>query len=281
MKTDLMHTKPNQVVYNVIIMETQSEPTLPENDSDPGTLPKPQTSHVLRNALIIAIFIATLFVSVTPNSLSGSLSEQLGLLLVSQPNTIILPDGTPRPLIKIGIVSGHWGNDSGAVCEDGTTEAEINLRIATLVQQKLSALGFETDLLKEFDTRLSGYHAAVLVSIHNDSCEYINDQATGFKVAAAMSSRDLKLANRLAGCLRDRYQRTTGLPLHNSVTNDMSLYHAFNEIDPNTTAGIIETGFLRLDYDILKNKTDLVATGVSKGIICFINNENIGPTPAP
>ena len=178
-------------------------------------------------------------------------------------------------------MAGHWGNDSGTVCDNGTTEADVNLKIATLVQQKLAALGFETDLLQEFDPRLSSYHAAVLVSIHNDSCKYINDQATGFKVASAMSSRDANLANRLAGCLRDRYQRTTGLPLHNSVTNDMSLYHAFNEIDPSTTAGIIETGFLKLDYDILTSKTDLVATGVANGILCFVNNENIAPTPIP
>ena len=178
-------------------------------------------------------------------------------------------------------MAGHWGNDSGTVCDNGTTEADVNLKIATLVQQKLAALGFEAELLQEFDPRLSGYDAAVLVSIHNDSCKYINDQATGFKVASAMSSRDANLANRLAGCLRDRYQRTTGLPLHNSVTNDMSLYHAFNEIDPSTTAGIIETGFLKLDYDILTSKTDLVATGVANGILCFVNNENIAPTPIP
>ena len=262
-------------------METPSEPSFSRNDSGVNARRKPGSLYVLQTTLIVAILVATLFVAFTPSSLSGSLSDQLSLLLVSQPNSAILPGGTPRPLIKIGIVSGHWGNDSGAVCEDGTTEADINLKIATLVQQKLGALGFETDLLKEFDTRLAGYHAAVLVSIHNDSCDYINDQATGFKVAAAMSSRDLNLANRLAGCLRDRYQRTTGLPLHNSVTNDMTLYHAFSEIDPSTTAGIIETGFLRLDYELLKNKTDLVATGVANGILCFINNENIVPTPAP
>jgi N-acetylmuramoyl-L-alanine amidase len=260
-------------------MEMPTEPPISRNDSGVDVRRKPRSPHVLQTTLIIAILFATLFVTVTPNSLSGSLNDQLSLLLVNKPNSVILPNGTPRPLIKIGIVSGHWGNDSGAVCEDKTTEADINLRIATLVQQKLSALGYETDLLKEFDPRLAGYHAAVLLSIHNDSCEYINDQATGFKVAAAMSSRDLNLANRLAACLRNRYQRTTGLPLHDSVTNDMSLYHAFNEIDPNTTAAIIETGFLRLDYDILKNKTELVATGVSDGILCFINNENIISTP--
>ncbi len=263
-------------------METPKEPPFSRNTSGEETRRKAAASpHVLQVTLAIAILVATLFVSFTPSSLSGNLSEQLALLLVSQPNTVILPGGTARPMIKIGIVAGHWGNDSGAVCEDGTTEADINLKIANLVQQKLGALGFETDLLKEFDTRLTGYHSAVLVSIHNDSCQYINDQATGFKVAAAMSSRDLNLANRLAGCLRNRYQSTTDLPLHDSVTNDMSLYHAFSEIDPNTTAAIIETGFLKLDYDILKNRTDLVATGVAKGILCFINNENIESTPAP
>ncbi len=157
----------------------------------------------------------------------------------------------------------------------------MNLKIATLVQQKLNAIGYETDLLKEKDPRLTGYRAAVLLSIHNDSCDYINDQATGFKVAAAMSTHDTNLANRLEGCLKDRYQRTTGLSLHDSVTNDMTFYHAFSEIDPSTPAAIIETGFLKLDYDILTTKTDLIAQGVANGLICFVRNENIAPTSTP
>ncbi len=261
-------------------METPSQPPFPQSTPRSELRRKPRSPRVIQTALAAAILVATLFVAFTPNSLSGGLNNQLAVLLTKQPNDAVLP-GTPHPLVKIGIVAGHWGNDSGTVCENGATEADVNLKIATLVQQKLSALGFETDLLKEFDSRLSGYQSAVLVSIHNDSCDYINDQATGFKVAAAMSSRDLNLANRLEGCLRDRYQRTTNMPLHESVTNDMTLYHAFNEIDPGTTAGIIETGFMKLDYDILTNKTDLVATGVANGILCFINNENIAPTPAP
>jgi N-acetylmuramoyl-L-alanine amidase len=242
---------------------------------------KPKSPRVLQQAIAVAVLVATLFVSFTPGALSGGFNQQLAVLLTTQPNSSVMPGTMPRPLTKIGIVAGHWGNDSGAVCENGTTEADVNLKIATLVQQKLAALGFDTDLLQEFDPRLSSYRAAVLVSIHNDSCKYVNDQATGFKVASAMSSRDANLANRLAGCLRDRYQRTTGLPLHNSVTNDMSLYHAFSEIDPGTTAGIIETGFMKLDYDILTNKTDMVATGVANGILCFVNNENIASTPKP
>jgi N-acetylmuramoyl-L-alanine amidase len=261
-------------------MDTPSHPT-PSRFTERPTPRRKTRPHILSSTLIVAALVATLFTAFPATLFSGSLRDQLTVLLTPQPEGVSLPGGTPRPQIKIGIVAGHWGNDSGAVCENGTTEADVNLKIATLVQQKLAALGFETDLLKEFDPRLTGYRSAVLVSIHNDSCNYINDQATGFKVAAAMSARDTNLANRLAACLRDRYQRTTGLPLHESVTNDMTLYHAFNEIDSNTTAAIIETGFLKLDYVILTDKTDVVATGVANGILCYINNENIVSQPTP
>jgi N-acetylmuramoyl-L-alanine amidase len=263
-------------------IETPLRPVSPEpsQPSAPALGRKFRPLGVLSSTILTAILLATFFTSFTPSMFSTGLRDQMAVLLTSQPEKVSAP-GTPRPKIRIGIVSGHWGNDSGAVCENGTTEADVNLKIATLVQQKLGALGYETDLLKEFDPRLTGYQSAVLVSIHNDSCGYINDQATGFKVAAAMSSRDNNLANRLAACLRDRYQRATGLPLHNSVTNDMSLYHAFNEIDAGTSAAIIETGFLNLDYQFLTGKTDLVATGVANGILCFVNNENIIPTVAP
>jgi N-acetylmuramoyl-L-alanine amidase len=257
-------------------METPSQPV----PSEPPQRGNRRSAGILSKTLVAAVLAATLFTAFTPALFSTGLRDQMAVLLTPQSDNLDAPV-TPRPKIKIGIVSGHWGNDSGAVCENGTTEADVNLKIATLVQQKLSALGYDTDLLKEFDPRLTGYQAAMLVSIHNDSCDYINDQATGFKVAAAISARDNNLANRLAACLRDRYQRTTGLPLHDSVTNDMSYYHAFNEISTSTSAAIIETGFLNLDYQFLTEKTDVVATGVENGILCFINNENIAPTPAP
>ncbi len=262
--------------------EIPSEPVYPESSEHRSSLPrrKRRSPRVLSTTILVAVLVATLFTAFTPAVFSTSLREQMMVLLTKQPENASLP-GTPRPKIKIGIVAGHWGNDPGAVCSNGTSEVDVNLKIATLVQQKLSALGYETDLLQEFDPRLTGLQAAVLVSIHNDSCDYINDQATGFKVAAAMSARDDNLANRLAACLRDRYQRNTGLPLHNSVTNDMSFYHAFSEIDGGTSAAIIETGFLNLDYLFLTEKTDLVATGVAQGILCFVNNENIVPTAAP
>jgi N-acetylmuramoyl-L-alanine amidase len=59
----------------------------------------------------------------------------------------------------------------------------------------------------------------------------------------------------------------------------MREYHAFSEIDPTTIAAIIETGFLNLDQEILTKRTDLVADGIVQGILCFVRNENVNPTP--
>lgn len=248
---------------------------------------KPRNVNAFATTLGVAILLATLFTAWTPNSLfAGNLQEQLRLILTPQagPNALVT---TPQPQLRIGIVAGHSGNDSGAVCYDKNgqvdlTEAEVNLKIATLVQKSLVAQGFQVDLLNEFDTRLNGYRAVALVSIHNDSCEYINEEATGFKVTSSLETRDVNRAQRLTACLVDRYGRITGLTFHaSSITRDMTEYHAFSEIDPNTITAIIETGFLNLDREILTNQTERVAEGVTQGIMCFINNESVLPTPIP
>jgi len=231
-----------------------------------------------------AFLAATLFTLFTPNNLfSGQMVERLFSAWQANPNGAAVQPAAPADSAanRIGIVAGHWKNDSGAVCPDGLTEQEVNLKIATLVQQKLTAEGYQVDLLAEFDDRLVQYKAIALVSIHNDSCDYINDQATGFKVAAAMDSAYPEKASRLTACLIDRYHARTGLPFHaNSITNDMTNYHAFSEINTETTAAIIEAGFLNLDRKILTENTDLVAQGIVDGINCFIRNESVSPTAA-
>jgi N-acetylmuramoyl-L-alanine amidase len=176
------------------------------------------------------------------------------------------------------------GHDSGAVCPDGLEEKDVNYKIATLVQKLLKDDGYEVDLLEEFDNRLTGYSALALVSIHNDSCNYINPEATGFKVAPSESSPTPQKAERLTACLIDRYHTDTNMSFHaNSITPDMTKYHAFDEINGNTAAAIIETGFLNLDRDKLVNHTDQVAQGVRDGILCYIRNEPVsqGAIPTP
>lgn len=265
-------------------MESAKEPVVKESTA--ARKYRPRSASPFLSTLGIAILIATLFTAWTPNSLfTSNLRQQLRALLT--PQSAVQTGLTPQPQIRIGLVAGHMGNDSGAACLDENgevtlTEADVNLSIATLVQRNLTERGYQVDLLNEFDTRLNGYRAAALVSIHNDSCEYINDEATGFKVAASLETRDLNRAQRLTACLTDRYQRMTGLYFHaNSITVDMTQYHAFSEIDPNTITAIIETGFLYLDRDILTKRTDLVAEGVTQGILCFVNNESVVPTSIP
>ncbi len=248
---------------------------------------KPHTVNAISTTLGVAVLLATLFTAWTPNSLFASnLQEQMRLILTPQPGSNAVVQ-SPQPQLRIGIVAGHNGNDSGAVCTDENgqvtlTEADVNMEIATMVRDSLIAQGFQVDLLNEFDTRLNGYRAVALVSIHNDSCVYVNDEATGFKVAASMDTRDVNRAQRLTACLTDRYKNATGLTFHaGSITGDMREYHAFSEIDPNTITAIIETGFLNLDREILTEKTDRVAEGVTQGILCFINNENVMPANLP
>lgn len=248
--------------------------------------PRKRPVRAIQATFGIAVLLATLFTALPSRGLvSGEFYDRLSVILTPRPAESV--PLASQPQLRVGIVAGHSGNDSGAVCYDGNgnvtlTEADVNLEIAALVEQQLKQKGFAVDLLREFDTRLNGYRALAIVSIHNDSCEYVNDQATGFKVAAALNTHDVNRANRLTACLVDRYQRSTAMTFHaGSITGDMREYHAFREIDPSTVAAIIETGFLNLDREMLTNNTDQVAAGVVDGILCFANNENVEPTVVP
>ncbi len=160
-------------------------------------------------------------------------------------------------------------------------EVDLNLQIASLVQKLLTEEGYNVELLSEFDSRLKSFQAAAIISIHNDSCDFVNTAATGFKVASAMANHQPERGARLTACLRARYGALTNLPLHStSVTPDMTSYHAFGEIDETTPAAIIETGFMNLDRQFLTQKTDVVAQGVANGILCYLRNETILPPGA-
>lgn len=248
--------------------------------------PRRSTFYFLEIVFGAAIVLATLFTAWTP-SLTSSLSsnQPAALIPVAQPTgtqSAVNPTATPYSGPLVGIVAGHSGNDSGAVCPDGLTEVFVNTTIAGYVQKDLRDQGINVVVLKEFDPRLVGFKATALVSIHADSCDYINNQATGFKVAASWANPHPEISARLTACIRSRYAEVTKLPLHSaSVTADMTSYHAFGEIDENTPAAIIETGFLNLDRDLLQNHPEIPAKGITEGILCFIHNENVGSNPVP
>lgn len=203
---------------------------------------------------------------VTAVSSSASLSAPIYKALPDQP--ILQRVGqSPGPL-RIGIIVGHRGSDSGAVCDDGLTETEVNANIAEQVYAQLQAQGVRAELLDEFDERLQNYYGTAVISIHADSCVYYNELATGFKIAGS-SFTD---SSALSICLEQAYQEATQLTYHaNTITPHMTDYHAFREIAPGTPALIIETGFMYLDRELLTSEADVPATGIVNGILCYLN----------
>lgn len=240
--------------------------------------------RILWNVLVTGALVATLFTTWTPLGLVPfGLAEQFGQIFAPPAGdpALIFPTATPRPRPRLGIVAGHWQNDSGAVCPDGLQEVDINLEVATRVRDILAAEGFDVDLLAEFDERLHGYRGLALVSIHADTCAFVSNEASGYKVAPALGTIFPEKASRLVNCLKSRYEAATGLSFHlGGVTIDMTQYHAFDEIHNETTAVIIETGFMNLDRQLLTAGQDKVAQGVAAGILCFIYNEDASQSPS-
>lgn len=172
----------------------------------------------------------------------------------------------PTGGLRVGLIAGHRGNDSGTACADGLTEVEVNTRIAELTAARLRNQGMRVEILDEMDSRLFFYRADAFVSIHTDSCQAA---FSGFKVAAPADGS--AASQRLAACLWDEYEAASGLPRHPStITRDMTEYHAFRKLAPGTPAAIIELGFLGTDRALLVDEPERLADGVAAGIICFL-----------
>lgn len=267
-------------------------------DEEEEPIERPQVvirfSVVLRSMgtiVLTALILATLFTWWTPSAfLPAGAADQLAIAQATQERQQIITRTAPEQ--TIGIVSGHRGPypstglpDPGATCADGLTEQQVNENVARQVVTLLQREGYQVDLLDEFDARLQGYRALAVVSIHADSCEFVNEQATGFKVASFAYSTVPQVDAQLVTCLNDRYAAATGMSLHPSITNDMTNYHNFQELAPGTPGAVIEIGFLYLDRALLTGRADVIAYGIYDGILCFLRNElpsgEVTATPPP
>ena len=177
---------------------------------------------------------------------------------------------------QVVLISGHAGFDSGAVCTDENgnvtlTEADVNARVAEIVSDRLRRAGADVEIFEEYDTRLNGLQADVLVSLHADSCI----DTSGFKAANSSTSAIPVIEGRLVDCFNEHYAAATGLEIHaNTVTFDMTQYHAFNRVAPRTPAIILEMGFMGGNRSLLANRPQAAAKGVTDGILCFFNQED-------
>jgi len=240
------------------------------------------TLQALFTVIFAAALVATLLTLWMPSAFTGdTLSEQyvgaitaVGQATEQAEEGIMVSLPAEFPDNKVGILIGNKGRDEGEVCSNGLTEVEINNNVATYLQQALIAKGYEAELLDETDPRLVGYQATILIALHCNSCEYINDNATGFKFAIMPS--DVKTIDReaLTKCLSDHYAKTTGLKYHYQTTsNEIRNYQPFDQLDPLTEAMIFELGYMNLDQDILSNRPQVLAEGIAEGLNCYLGSD--------
>lgn len=170
----------------------------------------------------------------------------------------------------IGILAGHMGYDTGAVCPDGLQETEVTQSVARGVVARLESAGARVELLAEKDPRLDGYRADALLSIHADSCIDLS----GFKAARALASEQPLTEDKYLRCVYQEYGRASGLSQHlSTVTHNMTQYYAFNRIDSRTPAVILELGFLGGDRQVLTGNQDRLAWGITNAILCFLRSD--------
>lgn len=231
------------------------------------------TIHRIQRVLLLIGFLAIVAVGTLGARMAGMQAPP-----VDTPGT----DAAPQPLAhaestySVALISGHAGSDSGAVCTDAAgavlvTEAEINARVAEQAAARLQLAGAHVEIMEEFDSRLEGLHADVLLSLHADSCI----DASGYKAARHAASTIGDVESHLLGCIDSRYPAATGLAPHpNTVTHDMTLYHAFRRIAPTTPAAILEMGFLGGDQTLLTAGSARVAQGVADSLLCFLDGQN-------
>lgn len=108
------------------------------------------------------------------------------------------------------IDAGHGGEDGGAVAFDGTYEKDINLQIATKLNEFLSLLGYNTHMVRTED-----------LALHNDGLDTIR----------ARKNSDLK--NRLK--LMDIYKQCYYVSIHQNKYDDSNIWGAQVFYSPNNS----------------------------------------------
>jgi N-acetylmuramoyl-L-alanine amidase len=235
-------------------------------------------AHIALIAGIVALFGALWFaVTGTPRpaqviAMAPAPLQTLLPTIIHLPTAT--PTATPTPLPPlVGLVAGHSGGaDTGALCPDGLREVDITTDVAARAKPLLEARGYRVDILAEFDSRFNAtkrdYSPQAFLAIHADSCVY---NVSGYKVARASNSASPQEDDRLVRCVSSSYAAASQLPFHtDSITTDMTLYHSFMKINPQSPAAILELGFLGSDKAVLKNNRDQLAFGIANGVERFL-----------
>lgn len=154
---------------------------------------------------------------------------------------------------------------------------DVNLKVAQLVADILRQQGVQVDVLPA--TIPVKYKADAFVAIHADA--NASSRPRGFKAARSPRSLIPAKDDALVAALYDEYIAATGFPRSTAITNNMLYYYAFassrvqHSVDGMTPAAIVEIGYLTnpTDRALMLNSTDVVATGIARGIMRFLSGQ--------
>ena len=227
---------------------------------------------------------------------SATTRPSVETLVPPAPTTGATPSAPAAP--RVGVQVGHWKlkdlpdelatirRNSGAYYH-GYDEWEVNIEIATRLQQQLEAAGVTVDLLPA--TIPASYQADAFIAVHCDGASgALAARRRGWKAAAPF--RASPAADALLEAVEESYGRVTGLPHDTqSPSFEMRAYYAFADyryqhaVAPTTPAIIVEAGFMThpADRALLFDNPDLVAQGIAEGLLTFLANRNPTTTQPP
>ncbi len=183
--------------------------------------------------------------------------------------------------IYIGV--GHGGQDSGAISNNGKYfEKDLNLKIATKVEERLkdyavtTRISRETDVFQSLSSKISDervFNSDLAFDIHCNSCGVPNT-AAGFEIFR--KNKDIQhtfakvLEREMQGLIGSRGIKTQ---LNNDGYTD---YFGFVR-EPLNDAYLIEVGFINNDFDLKmmldEEFTNLVADSIVRASVAHLDLE--------
>ncbi len=213
--------------------------------------------------------------------------------LVGRNEVRVYRRGLPRALanrlagpVRVGLQVGHldahlqpdelaslrWSTGAHA---NGLDEVTVNLAIANALAERLSAHGFQVDILPA--TIPPGYSADLLLSIHADSSPDATRQ--GYKSAHFMPARNAREAVLKVAIDRAVFRATGLADDDRNVSGNMLHYYAFNSarfhhtVAARTPALLVELGYLSNQDDLhLLRRPGQLATALEAGIISYLRD---------
>lgn len=196
------------------------------------------------------------------------------------------------------IDAGHGGEDGGAVGIDGTAEKDLNLSISLKLNEILSAMGYQTRMVRTTDTsihntdadtvrerKVSDIHNRAAIMNEYENCIYVSihqNKYSGSSIWGAQTfyspnnEESKELAQLIQASIANNVQPDNKRVIKQSGTN---IYVLYNATKP---AVMVECGFVSNANELEQLKDDeyqnRMAFAISNGIINYLFSEETNGT---